>query len=184
MLYRIRHCDVSLFSVTHIKKIIDCSQHHRIALCWDRGGTVSYHNFLCESHPQLLSCWARHRGWQRLSHTCALTQSRVCLCLRGVTHERFNKVLTIAFLSRCCLRFYGKRGTWTYEEKKHMWRRLHAQSVARGLSSANIQLTMECKRLDFTRRKHSGVSRHIEKTGTQIDHFTSSSKVKWDMGSS
>lgn len=87
----------------------------------------------------VLHCWARSSGCQDLSHICAVTQSflsAVCLCLRGASHELSNEVLTITFLSRCCLRFYGKRETCML--KNHIWYWLHTKNFACGSSSSNV----------------------------------------------
>lgn len=87
----------------------------------------------------VLRCWARSPGCQDLSHILRVTQSflsAVCLCLRGASHELSNEVLTITFLSRCCLWFYGKRETCML--KYHMWRWVHTESFACGSSSSNI----------------------------------------------
>lgn len=67
-----------------------------------------------QSGEYFLSCfffWAKCFGCQDLSHICAVTQSfpsAVCLCLRGANS---NEVLTVTFLSRCCLRFCRKQET-------------------------------------------------------------------------
>lgn len=81
----------------------------------------------------VLRCWARSSGCQDLSHICAVTQSflsAVCLCLRGASHELSNEVLTITFLSRCCLWFYGKRETCML--KNHIWYWIHTETFACG----------------------------------------------------
>lgn len=82
----------------------------------------------------VLECWARSSGCQDLSHICAVTQSflsAACLCLRGASHELSNEVLTITFLSRCCLWFHGN---W---EMHHIWYELHAENFAGGSSSSS-----------------------------------------------
>lgn len=78
-----------------------------------------------------LRCWARSSGCQDLSHIYAVTQSflsAVCLCLRGASHELSNEVLTITFLSRCCLWFYGKRETCMLK-KPHMVQPAHTEQT-------------------------------------------------------
>ena len=72
----------------------------------------------------------------RISVPWLRASSKQCVGLRGASHELSNEVLTITFLSRCCLWFYGEQETCMLNNR--IWSWLCAESFACGSSRSNV----------------------------------------------